>query len=315
MSPTLAEVSEEEVLATILPLLPRRAQDPVGPGDDAAVLATAGRLIATTDTMVRGRDWLDEWSSPAEVAGKCLTQNLADVAAMGGRPTSVLVTIVADPATPMWWVGEFAQALGREAAAAGVGVAGGDLSSAPVGTLVVSVVAFGELDGVEPVLRSGARAGDIVAVAGSLGRSAAGLLLLRSGLVETGSPLVAAHRHPVAPIAQGPVAARAGASAMIDISDGLLRDGDRVGRASSVLLDLSADSLAWYAAELESEVSADDALECVLTGGEEHSLLACFPADATLPDGWRVVGMVRPGLGVALDGVAVAPAGWDHFGG
>ena len=97
---TLGEVSEEGLLRSIFPFFAAQPGTVVGPGDDAAVLACSGQVVATTDSMVRGRDWLDEWSSAADVGAKLLTQNLADVAAMGGTPTSILVTLVADPATP-----------------------------------------------------------------------------------------------------------------------------------------------------------------------------------------------------------------------
>ncbi|MFV0461864.1 MAG: thiamine-phosphate kinase [Nostocoides sp.] len=315
----LGQYSEEEVLDTLLALLPTSGGKDVGPGDDGAVLSLSGPLIATTDSMVRGTDWRDDWSSPADVASKCLTQNLADVAAMGAQPRSVLLSLVADPATPFAWVVDFARAFGQAARRAGVDVAGGDLSGAPSGTLMLSVTAFGQLAGQAPVLRSGAQPGDVVALAGTLGMSGAGLLLLQSRSMpdqaRTDSALIAAHLSPRAPIEQGPVAAAAGAHAMIDISDGLLRDADRIGRASGVLVDLRVAALAPFAHPLTEALSADDALECVLTGGEEHSLLACFPDGMPLPPGWQVIGRIRPGLGVALDGEPAVAAGWDHFAG
>ena len=172
---TLAQVSEASLLAEIFPFFPAREGVLVGPGDDAAVLVSTGPVVVTTDAMVRGRDWLDEWSTASDVATKAFTQNVADVAAMGAVPTSLVVTLVADPATPADWAVEFARTLGGLADAAGVAVAGGDLSSAPAGTVMVSITALGDLQGRDPVLRSGARPGDTVAVHGSLGRSAAGL--------------------------------------------------------------------------------------------------------------------------------------------
>ena len=116
---TLGEVSEEGLLGSIFPFFAAQPGTVVGPGDDAAVLTCSGQVVATTDSMVRGRDWLDEWSSAADVGAKLLTQNLADVAAMGGTPTSVLVTLVADPATPADWAREFARSVGEGAARAG----------------------------------------------------------------------------------------------------------------------------------------------------------------------------------------------------
>lgn len=313
---TLADVSESELLRRIFPFFPASASVSVGPGDDAAVLRTGPATVATTDSMVRGRDWLDEWSTAGDVATKVLTQNLADVAAMGARSTAILVSLVADPATSLDWAVEFARVLGDRATAAGVTVAGGDLSSAPAGVLMVSVTALGDLGDRKPVLRSGARPGHAVAVNGTLGRSAAGLALLQGGAdpqaLADGIPrsCLAHHLRPVAPLAAGPEAARAGASAMIDLSDGLLRDGHRIAEASGVRLALSPAGLHHDLAALEPVVG-DAAWECVLAGGEEHSLLATFPRDA--PDGWRTIGVVEAGEGVTLDGAVQQARGWDHF--
>jgi thiamine-monophosphate kinase len=320
----LADVSEGTLLARIFPFFPAGPAVPIGPGDDAAVLATGAATVATTDSMVRGRDWLDAWSTAGDVAAKLLTQNLADVAAMGAEPTAVLVSLMADPQTPAAWAVEFARVLGEQATAAGVVVAGGDLSSAPDGVLMVSLTAMGDLGGREPVLRSGARVGDAVAVCGTLGRSAAGLALLEAGIEppEAGADADPAsdarraclshHLRPTAPLEAGPQAARAGATAMIDLSDGLLRDGSRIAAASGVGLAVES-TLLGEDLELLTRAVGDLALECVLAGGEEHSLLATFPG--AVPEGWRRLGQVVVGAGVTLDGEPQTPRGWDHFGG
>ncbi|MGO4340727.1 thiamine-phosphate kinase [Pedococcus sp. 2YAF34] len=317
---TLAQVSEGALLAEIFPYFAAHDGLLIGPGDDAAVIATSGSVVATTDAMVRGRDWVDEWSTAADVATKAFTQNVADVAAMGAVPTSLLVTLVADPQTPVQWAVDFARTLGRLAQQSSVAVAGGDLSSAPTGTLMISIAALGDLGGRAPVLRSGARPGDTVAVCGTLGRSAAGLALLQAGaaaLTEAdgvGAECVAHHLRPTAPVEAGPRAAAAGATAMLDLSDGLLRDGDRIARASGVRLALDSALLRPDTEVLEPVVGgAEPALECVLAGGEEHSLLATFAGE--LPTGWRPLGRVEEGEGVTLDGVPQAPRGWDHFAG
>jgi thiamine-monophosphate kinase len=315
---TLAEVSEASLLAEIFPFFAGSDALVVGPGDDAAVLATGPDTVATTDSMVRARDWLDRWSTPGDVAAKLLTQNLADVAAMGAVPTAVLVSLMADPLTRAAWVVDFARALGEATAAAGVVVAGGDLSSAPGGVLVVSMTALGDLQGRAPVLRSGARPGHVLAVAGTLGLSAAGLALLEHGADPRAQPsgiraeCLAHHLRPVAPLSAGPQAAQTGASAMIDLSDGLLRDGARVAKASGVRLALSGAAIA---ADVERLVPAvgEGALECVLAGGEEHSLLAAF--SGPVPRGWRAIGVVEHGAGITLDGAPQTARGWDHFGG
>jgi thiamine-monophosphate kinase len=314
--PTLAEVGEDGLLSMIFPMLPGGAGVLIGPGDDTAQLAApGGSVLATTDAMVRGRDWLDQWSTGADVGAKTVAQNIADIAAMGGVPTGLLVTLVADPATTVAWVRDFTAGLAQAAGEAGVPVLGGDLSSAPEGVLVVSVTALGACEGQQPVCRSGAQVGDALAVCGSLGRSAAGLLLLQRGQGELSPELVDYHRRPQPPYRQGPVAALAGASAMLDISDGLGRDAGRLARASGVRIELDEALLADDVARLRPVLTADEAWRCVTEGGEEHSLLACFPSGTRLPEGWRKIGDVVAGSGVLLRGRPVTAGGWDHFGG
>ena len=323
----LRDLDEDGLLAQIVPRFAAAAGPTplmlLGPGDDAAVLAApGGSVVATTDTMVRDRDWRDDWSGPGDVGAKVVAQNLADVAAMGARPTGVLVTLVADPDTAVDWVLDFTDAVARACADAGVAVLGGDLSSAGAGTLMVSVTALGDLEGRDPVRRSGARPSDVVAVAGTLGLSDAGWRLLREGRPEADPEAVAVHRRPRPPLALGPAAALAGASAMLDVSDGLLRDGGRIGRASGVVLDLDSAALAPDLARLTPALGERDARRAVAEGGEEHSLLATFPPDATLPEGFRVIGTVceEPppaiqgrGSGVTVDGRPARGLGWDHF--
>jgi len=314
VEPTLADLGEDDLLATIFPLLPSGPGVLLGPGDDAALLsAPLGSVLASTDAMVRGRDWLDEWSSGADVGAKTVAQNIADIASMGGVPTGLLVTLIADPGTPLAWVRDFIKGLAGAATEAGVPVLGGDLSSAPEGVLVVSVTVLGDCEGREPVCRSGASVGEVVAVCGSLGHSAAGLLLLQRGETVRAPELVDYHRRPRPPYEQGPQAARAGATAMIDISDGLGRDAGRLARASGVGIELDDRLLAGDTAQLEPAVGTDDAWRSVIEGGEEHSLLATYPRRSALPEGWRQVGMVVSGSGVRLRGELVTGGGWDHF--
>lgn len=313
-SRTLADVEEQELLDTVLPRFATSGDVLIGPGDDTALLRVrSGAVLATTDTMVLGRDWLDEWSDGSDVGHKLVTQNVADIAAMGGRCTGLLVTLVADEQTRLGWVAEFTDGVADAARDAGTVVVGGDLSSAPPGTRMVSITAFGELDQVPAVLRSGARPGDVVAVHGTLGRAAAGLLLLQRDQRSKDPELVLAQRRPCTPYEQGPVAARAGATSMLDISDGLLRDGGRIARASGVRLELDPAALASDIRALTDAVGATDAESCVLTGGEEHSLLATFPVDA-VPSHWRVIGAVSAGSGITVGGREHTRVGWDHFG-
>ena len=150
---TLQTVSEIDALRRIFPLLPAADSALVGPGDDAAVLsAPDGRYVVTTDLMVHGPDFRFAWSSPADLGWKAAASNLADVAAMGARPTALLVAIAAPRTTPVVVLEGIADGL-REACAAlapGCGVVGGDLSASD--TFTIAVTAFGDLEGRPPVL-------------------------------------------------------------------------------------------------------------------------------------------------------------------
>lgn len=273
--------------------------------------------------LVEGRHFRRDWSSGEDVGRRAAVQNLADVAAMGARPTSVVVTLVAPPDLPVDWVTGFARGLAAACGPHDVGVVGGDLSGGDA--VVVSVTVHGDLAGRAPVLRSGARPGDVVAHAGVRGRSAAGLDLLLAGAGAAAPELVRAYLRPECPVAAGPAAAAAGATAMLDVSDGLLRDAARIARASGVVLDLDAVSTAFpddhAALGAAAVVLHRSPHDWILVGGEDHGLLATFPAGAALPEPFRRVGTVRPDPG---DGVPVrvagrvppqGPTGWDHFGG
>lgn len=313
-SHTLRDLDEDELLARVFPTLPTRAEVQVGVGDDAAVLGVpSGRTVVTTDSMVLGRDWLDDWSTGEDVGRKLVVQNLADVAAMGGTPTAVVVSLMAGLDTLVDWVAGFNEGVVAECAEQDVAVVGGDLSSAPDGVRVVSITAIGELAGERVVLRSGARPGQVVAVSDGLGRSDAGLRLLQQGRTADGPEWVDFHRRPRLRTAAGADAARAGATAMMDISDGLVRDARRMARAAGVAIRLDRALLDPFADLLRPAVG-DEALECVLAGGEEHTLLAVFPVDADVPAGWTRIGEVAAGHGVHLDGRELVGGGWEHFG-
>jgi thiamine-monophosphate kinase len=292
---TISAIGEGAALARIFPRLPAAASQLLGPGDDAAVVAAPdGRFVVTTDMMVHGPDFRLEWSSAYDLGWKAASSNLSDVASMGAVPTALVVAFATPADTEVSFLEQFADGL-REACAAmapGCGVVGGDLSASPV--MTIAVTAFGDLEGRAPVTRSGAKPGDTVAVAGVLGEAAEGLRMLFAG--EQGD-LIAAQLRPTPPIALGPVAARAGATAMIDLSDGLALDASRVAKASGVAIDLSA-----------AAIGSNGALD----GGEDHSLLATF--SGALPDGFRAIGDVVAGSGLLVDGKPYdASGGWDPF--
>ena len=298
---TARELGEFGLIERIVARFGTSAAVLVGPGDDAAVVAAPdGRVVVTTDVLVEDVHFRRDWSSADDVGAKAAAASLADVAAMGGTATSLLVGLAAPGDLPVAWAEGLADGLRDEAALVGAVVVGGD--TVRCDRVVVSVTALGDLAGRPPVTRGGAQPGDVVVLAGALGRSAAGLALLRAG-TGTG-PLVDAHRRPQPPYAAGPALALAGATAMCDVSDGLVADLGHLARASGVVLELHAGCL------------ADDeaALEHVLHGGEDHALVATLPAGAALPAGCRAIGRVSAGSpAVLLDGEPVGPAGWQHF--
>jgi thiamine-monophosphate kinase len=313
---TVGELGETELIAAITARLAGGADVALGPGDDAALVRTTdGLVVATTDVLVEGVHFRRDWSEPLDVGHKAAAQNLADVAAMGARPTALLVGLAAPGDLPAAWVLALADGLSAEAALVGASVVGGDLVAAD--QVVVSVTALGALDGRAAVTRSGAKVGDVVAVAGRLGWSAGGLAVLSRGF-RSPRVLAEAHRRPQPPYASGPAAADAGATAMVDVSDGLLSDLSHVAAASKVAVELDVASLE-IAGPLRDAAAAlgRDPLEWVLTGGEDHALVATFPAAATLPDGFVAIGRVVLGAGVSVAGLPAGtyegPGGWRHY--
>ena len=311
--PTLGEVGEFGVIDRVVAGRPAAAAVRLGPGDDAAVVdAPDGRVVVTTDMLVEGRHFRLDWSSPYEVGRKAVAQNAADVEAMGARVTALVVAFGAPAGTAVAAAQELADGMWAEATPLGAGIVGGDMVASP--QWVVSVTALGDLGGRKPVLRSGARPGSVIAVAGELGRSSAGLALQHNGIDDFGE-LRQRHRVPRPPYGQGRVAADAGAQAMTDVSDGLLADLGHMAAASGVLMDLDTLLLRDdIEAVTPAAVAADvEPLPLVLAGGEDHALVACFPG--SLPAGWRRIGVVRAGApGVLVDGREWSgPLGWQSF--
>jgi len=311
---TVAGTGEFGLIARITARLTPGPSALVGAGDDAAVVSAAdGRVVATTDVLVEGRHFRRDWSSATDIGHRAAAANLADIAAMGAAPTALLVALCMPPELDVSWIEGLADGLDAEATLAGAGVVGGDLSASP--TLTVAVTALGDLRGVAPVPRGGARPGDVVALAGRVGYAAGGYTVLSRGF-RTPKLLVDAHRRPKVPYAAGPAAARAGASAMIDVSDGLLADLGHVAAASRVAIDVSRDAFEVPDAMRDAGLALGvDPYSWILTGGDDHALAATFPAGADLPDGWRVIGRVNDGSGVTVDSkpYTEGPAGWDHF--
>jgi thiamine-monophosphate kinase len=284
----------------------------VGPGDDAAVVATPdGRVVASTDLLVENRHFRRDWSTANDIGRKAAARNFADIVAMGAQPTALLIGLAAPADLDVTWVDGLTAGFAEECAEVGAGIVGGDLSAAEA--ITIAVTALGDLEGRDPVLLSGARPGDVVAVAGRLGWAAAGFAVLSRGF-RSPVQVVSAHRRPEPPYAEGPRAAVLGATAMTDVSDGLIADLGHIADASAVRIDLRGEVLA-PGPKLRDVASAlnVDPLTWVLTGGDDYALAATFPNSVALPPEWTVVGMVNEGSGVRVDGLRWNVGGHEHF--
>ncbi|WP_018634460.1 thiamine-phosphate kinase [Parafrankia elaeagni] len=337
-APTVADLGEFGLIRAVTRRLPTGPDVLLGPGDDAAVVAAAdGRVVVTTDLLIEGRHFRRDWSSPYEVGRKAAAQNLADIAAMGARPTALVVGLGVPPSLPVSWAERLADGLRDECDLAGASVAGGDVSSAD--SVLLGITALGDLAGRAPVRRDTARPGDLVVLAGRIGWAEGGLVLLRKygpdgpphGLDIPGqADLMDAHRRPRPPYATGPLLASAGAHAMCDVSDGLLADLGHIAAASDVRIDLDSGQLP-VPGPLRAAAAAlgADPLVWVLTGGDDHALVACVPPATELPAGCVLIGRVLPRAGRAGHSAGLGPergvvlvdgrghrdsAGWDHFG-
>ena len=311
-SSTVGEVGEFALIDALTALFDQGEQVLVGPGDDAAVLRIRhGHVVVSTDLLVEGRHFRRDWVPAADVGRRAAAQNLSDINAMGGRAHSLTVGMAVPADLPVSWALEFAAGFAEECRAVGASVVGGDLTRGD--QLVVAVTVLGSCT-VSPVLRGGAEPGDVVALAGRQGWAAGGLAVLGRGF-RSPRVLVEAYRRPEPPYDAGPAAADAGATAMVDVSDGLLSEAGHLARASSVSIDLRSEALE-VPEPLHAVAAATgaDPLSFVLGGGDDHALLATFPPDAALPDGFRVIGVVSAGEGVTVDGAPYdGPTGWTHF--
>jgi len=308
---TLSDAGEFGLIEALTELFEQGEQVLVGPGDDAAVLRVkTGHVVVSTDLMVEGRHFRRDWASAADVGHRAAAQNLSDISAMGGRATSLTIGLAAPPDLPVQWALDFAKGFADECALVGASVVGGDLTRAD--QVVIAVTVLGACT-VAPVVRSGAQPGDVVAITGRQGWAAGGLAVLGRGF-RSPRVLVEAYRRPEPPYDAGPVAADAGATAMIDISDGLLADAGHIATDSGVAIDVRSG--AFEVPEPISAVGAAlgaDPLQFILGGGDDHALLATFP-EGKVPDGWIVIGAVAAGSGVTVDGEEYdGPTGWTHF--
>jgi thiamine-monophosphate kinase len=323
-------MAEHELIAAITAAL---GQPPprllTGPGDDAAVVRADAVAVTSIDTVVDGVHFELATHSPADVGHKALATALSDIAAMGAGPGEAYVSLALPggfgEAAALELVGAMRELAGRH----GVALAGGDVVSSPVLAVTVSVTGWsGAADRL--AYRSGARAGDLVGVTGTLGASGAGLLLLKGFQADLPAQdrdsLIDRHRRPEPLLSAGLALAAAGVSAMIDVSDGLATDAGHLARASDVKLELRlADLPLAPGVETVARACERDPLELAATEGDDYELLFTAPPErrggierAAGATGARVswLGDVRAGSGLvelrASDGRPVELSGYEH---
>jgi thiamine-monophosphate kinase len=280
-------------------------------GDDAAVVAAPGEILLSTDLTVAGVHADLELIGIEDLGWRAVAAAVSDIAAMGGRARHVLVAVAGPAATRLddLYVG-----VAEAVAAHGCDVVGGDLSNAD--QLVLAVTVSGELSGGgRPVLRSGAVHGDLLFLTGPVGASAAGLRTLRAqgGVDRPAAPetaVVRAHRRPRARLAEGEAARRAGATAMIDVSDGLAADLGHLVEASGVGYSLD-----------RVPVAPGATVEEALGGGEDYELVFAAADGERVTRSFAEAGLAPPiAIGVCTAergqrewaGVTVAASGWEH---
>ena len=307
----IIEIGETEALRRALSVFKPVATTLVGPGDDAAVISvTDSRVVITTDTMVQDHDFRLEWSSGFDIGYKAVTSNIADLVAMGAVPRALTVALVVTRQTPQAWLPECQ-------------IVGGDLASGE--QIVIAIAAHGDLESREPRLRSTAEVGDLIVIAGTLGKAACGLALLSSddeSLSASYPDLVSIQLRPVPDFALG-LELAAVASSMLDVSDGLSLDAGRLASSSNVSVNIKKELLEGYAAILEQaaqsinsrdfEAEPVSEWDWILHGGEDHCFLATVSPTAALPRGTKVIGEVvaKGDSAVYLSGQPLGPKGWD----
>lgn len=277
-------MGEFELLALLRERLPDAGpQVRLGSGDDAAVTVPGGAVATSVDALVEGVHFRRKTASLRQIGRKAISTALSDLAAMGAAPGEAYVWLGAPEGMDEAALLEVGEGLAAVAAETGTTIAGGDLTRAPVLSLAVTVTGHAP-DADDFVTRGGARPGDALVVTGELGGAAAGLLLLEDPSLEGDDALRARQLDPTPRFAAGQALAAAGATAMIDISDGLAGDAGHIATASQALLVIDAEALpiAPGVAALAA-ASGRDPLELAAAGGEDYELLAALPPAAVGP--------------------------------
>lgn len=326
---TLDDVGEAGAVRVLSEAFARGSAVEQGIGDDAAIVRLdRSGLAMTTDMLQEDHDFRFSYVSWRDLGWKSLAVNLSDVSAMAAEPLAAVIGLALPGTVLLKDLRAFAEGA-QEACrrlAPGCSVVGGDLSKND--TVTVSVTAVGQLVPGTEVTRRGASPGDRVVYCGQLGHAAGGLQLLERYGVDAVGRVPAAQRdaarravraqlHPEPPVSRGPELGALGATAMIDVSDGLARDAGRIARASGVSIEFDqrvfpklVGELAWARFELGS-----DPWQLVFGGGEDFGLLATLPRTVRVPEGMIDVGVVQEGcdLWVSLGGRRIDYSGWDHF--
>ena len=322
----ISELGEFRLIEMIAKTVGKPGGDAVliGIGDDAACWRARGLQLATTDTLIEGVHFNLKHSTWRELGWKSMAVNLSDIAAMGGKPRYALVTLGLPSDTKVADIINLYKGMTELARKFDVQIIGGDMVGAPI--VAITIALIGEVQSEDKILRrSAARPGDMIAVTGHLGASAAGLALMQRKLAldrNTATALRKAHYKPNTRIKEGQTLACHGIKTAMDISDGLVIDLEKICIASKVGAKIYSDRIPIH--PIVERVFGDDAITFALSGGEDYELLFTAPrkivsaVEKLLTCPVTVIGEIVGGKGVKVidengKKLALKDTGWDHF--
>ncbi len=313
----IRDFTEDALIKELVQRLPKANNIVVPSGDDCAVFDFPKQTAVSIDLLVEDQHFRRDWSTPQDVGYRAVMQNLADAVAMGATPASLVIGLVLPRNLDAQWLFGFADGVCEACAPFGVGVDGGDLTAGD--KIVISITVLAKV--FNPVLRSGAQVGDLIVHTGQLGWSRAGMEMLLNGFGRENSGdnvrFVEAFLRPTPPLKTVLAATKNGTlNALMDVSDGLMRDAKRMAKSSEVIFNFSLSALQPYISQLAT-VPNNLAQTWVLTGGEDHGFLATISPDKVVPVGFTVLGEVT---GKSTNGEVMLDnkpfldgGGWDHF--